>query len=370
MYKLLVVLMTLTLFSHAREYTPELTLEEKVGQLLIVQFHGDIANEEAENLIQRAHVGGFIYYTWTNGLEQPEQVKALSASLQRLSPIPLWICIDQEGGPVARLGKGFTQYPGNRELGQTGDPALAYKTAKKLSKELLRVGVNMNLAPVVDISLHPDKSFMTKRTYGDDPITVAKFARNALKGYREGGVMAVLKHFPGCGDVQVDPHYNLPVLSKTKAEMEKAELYPFYTLRHRTDGIMTTHLMVPKLDPIHCATLSFPITTSLLRKDWGYKGLIISDSLVMQGLLEQCPSLEEAAIRTLEAGCDLLIFGGRQLALQQKGQELESDVILRIHQAIVDAVKTGRLPLERIQESVNRSLKYKKKYIKHIKVKS
>ena len=344
-----------------------LSLEEKVGQLLIVHFQGDKVNGEAKRLIQEAHVGGFIYYTWSNSLETPKQVKKLSAGLQRCarqsSHPPLWISVDQEGGPVTRLGKGFAQFPGNREIGQSGTLALAYQTAKSLGLVLKQVGINMNLAPVVDISLHPDRSFMTKRTYGDGPHTVTLFAKKALTGYREAGILAVLKHFPGCGDVQVDPHFNLPVLSKSLAEMKKAELFPFHHLRHLADGIMTTHLLVPALDPQNCATLSHPITTGLLRQEWRYEGLILSDSLVMQGLLEQCPSIEEAAIRALEAGCDLLILGGRQLALQQKKNELTSDVILRIHQAIVEAVKAGRLPLERIDESVARTLKYKKQYL-------
>lgn len=339
----------------------QLSLEEKVGQLLIVHFHGLEANDEARKLISEAHVGGFIYYNWANGLESPSQVVKLSAGLQRIAaeqahPIPLWICIDQEGGPVTRLGKKFPVFPGNRELGLKGKPPLARKQARKLGILLRSIGINMNLAPVVDISLHPENSFMTQRTYGDDPCVVTAFAEQALKGYQEAGIVAVLKHFPGCGDVFADPHYNLPVLAKSREELEKAEWVPFRKLAPHAKGIMTTHLMVPALDPANCATLSHSITTGILREEWRYEGLIISDSLVMQGLLEQCPSIEEAAIRAIEAGCDLLILGGKQLMLQQNRNELEADVILRIHQAIGDAVRNGRLTMERLDASVARNL--------------
>lgn len=342
----------------------QLTLEEKVGQLLIVRFYGLEANEEARKLISEAHVGGIIYYDWANGLESPSQVIKLSTGLQRIAaeqphPIPLWICIDQEGGPVSRLGKGFPSFPGNRELAKKGKTSLARRNARKLGILLRSVGINMNLAPVVDISLHPEGSFMAKRTYGDDPATVTAFAEQALKGYQEAGIVAVLKHFPGCGDVAVDPHYNLPILTKSRKELEKSEWIPFRKLAPIAKGIMTTHLMVPALDSENCATLSYAITTGILRKEWNYQGLILSDSLVMQGLLQQCPSIEEASIRALEAGCDLLILGGRQLVLLRQDSELDADVIVRIHQAIVDAVRNGRLTMERLDASVKRNLHYK-----------
>lgn len=345
----------------------ELSLEEKVGQLLIVHFQGLDVSSEAQQLIDKGHVGGVIYYNWANGLDSPQQVKDLSAGLQQIAaqqphPIPLWISIDQEGGPVSRLGKGFPTYPGNRELGQTGKPSFAKKEARKLGKTLRAVGINMNMAPVVDVSLQPE-SFMVKRTYADDPATVTAFAKQALAGYQDAGIMAVLKHFPGCGDVVIDPHYNLPILTKSREELESVEFYPFRKLAPHAHAIMTTHLMVPALDSDQCATLSYAITTGILRQEWKYEGLIISDSLVMQGLLQQCPSIEEASIRAIEAGCDLIILGGRQLVLQQKDNELPADVILRIHGALLDAVNSGRIALERLNASVARNLHYKGLFI-------
>jgi beta-N-acetylhexosaminidase len=346
-------------------HAESLSLEEQVGQLLIVRFEGIVANAEARKLVKEAHVGGFIYYTWSNGLKNPCKVKYLSKTLQKLSKkIPLWICLDQEGGPVNRLGDGFPKYLGNREIAKKGNPAFAKKQAYTLAKDLLKVGINMNLAPVIDVSIHPERSFIFRRTYGDDPETVAAFAEQALLGYKEAGMLAVLKHFPGCGDVELDPHIGLPFLNKSRAEMEKVELYPFKKCLPVAKGIMTTHLMVPALDPLNCATFSRTITTGILRKEWSYEGLILSDSLVMEGLFAQCSSLEEAAIRALEAGCDLLLFGGKQLEAKLNEGETMPDAIVRIHQAIVEAVRSGRLPLKRIEESVARNLRYKKEFIK------
>lgn len=145
-----------------------LKLEEKVGQLLMVHFHGEVANEEARILIQETGVGGIIYYNWSNGLSSPEQVRALSEDLQKMIPgkIPLLIATDQEGGVVARLAKGFTLFPGNRALGETGDSGLAKSAALAMGQELQAVGINMNLAPIVDINSNPRNPVIGIRSFG------------------------------------------------------------------------------------------------------------------------------------------------------------------------------------------------------------
>lgn len=178
----------------------KLSLEEKVGQLLMVHFHGEVANEEAKNLIQDTKVGGIIYYNWSNGLDSPEQVRMLSESLQalvkkNLNPIPLLIAVDQEGGVVSRLSKGFTQFPGNRALGETSHPELAEESAFIIGCELQAVGVNMNLAPVVDINSNPRNPIIGIRSFGEDSDTVIAFGKSALQGYAAAQIIATLKHF-------------------------------------------------------------------------------------------------------------------------------------------------------------------------------
>ena len=337
-----------------------LTLEEKIGQLLIVHFNGTEANEEARRLIEDVHVGGFILYNWANGLETFEQTARLCKSLQDLSPIPLWLCLDQEGGPVARL-PGTDFFPGNRRMAQ-----LTISQAEKLAflgaKKLQSLGINMNLAPVVDVSSQPKTSYMTSRTFGNTPEIVIPYAEAFLKGYKRAGVVSVLKHFPGYGEVSIDPHADLPINNKSFNQLMKTELAPYLALGDQPDVIMTAHILVPALDAEKCATLSKKIITGILRERIGFQGVVISDSLVMQGLLNNGINLENAAIEALLAGCDLLILGGKQILGNQEGFELRIDDYIRIFHALIEAVKTGRLPLERVDEAVQRLINLKHKY--------
>jgi beta-N-acetylhexosaminidase len=313
-----------------------MTLEEKVGQVLMVHFNGRRVNEDAKTLVQGTKVGAIIYYNWSNGLTSAEQVKELSEGLQNLAratprAIPLLIATDQEGGVVARLRSGFTSFPGNRALGETGDPNLAEEAAFVMGKELLSVGINMNLAPVVDVDSNPKNPVIGARSFGNRPEIVALFGKRALDGFRRAGVIATLKHFPGYGDVAVDPHKDLPVIDKSQEDLEKVELFPFAKLASVADAIMTAHILVPALDAKYCATLSEK-TLRYLREQIGFQGVIVADSLVMEGVLKQCSSVDEASILALNAGCDLLI---------------------------VKAVQSGRLAEEKLNQSVERVLRLK-----------
>lgn len=341
----------------------EMTLEEKVGQLLIVHFNGSEVNQEAEKLIQEAYVGGFIYYNWANQLDSPQQVQALSQGLQALSQkVPLWIVVDQEGGAVNRLKKGFTIFPGNYALGRTQKPLLAEKSAYAIGRELKIVGVNVNLAPVVDVNSQPLNPVIGIRSFGEDPQAVTEWGEYALKGYQRAGVLAALKHYPGHGDTTIDSHDSLPTVKHTQARLEEVELYPFTRLSPLSDAILTSHLFVPALDPRNPVTFSSTIVKDRLRDQMQFEGLIMTDSLVMQGLLDQCFTIEEAAIRAFEAGHNLILLGGKQLLTHQNGLELNPDDVIRIHRALVAAVKEKRISQARLDESVNRILRMKEKY--------
>ncbi len=344
----------------------EMTVEEKAGQLLMAHFNGETLNDDARQLIQRAHIGSVIYYNWANGLHSPKQVQKLSNDLQKYAReqrlgIPLLIAVDQEGGFVNRLSNGFTVFAGNYALGQTGDPKFVLQSAFATGCEMRAVGINMNLAPVVDVNSNPLKSALGMRCFGSSPEIVALLGGQALEGYRNAKVIATLKHFPGYGEAAVDPHLELPVVNKSKEELERIELLPFKKLCAFADAIMSAHVLVPALDPKNCATLSSSIIEGLLRKQWEYEGVILSDSLVMQGLLNACGDIDEAAIRAIESGHDMLILGGKLLNRQQTN-ELSVKDIVRIHQHIVNAVHSGRIPLQRLNASVQRILKLKEKY--------
>lgn len=341
----------------------EMSLEEKVGQLLMTQFHGEDANEDARLLIQEVKVGGIIYYNWSNGLHSPSQVQALSAGLQKLAhPIPLLIAVDQEGGVVARLNQGFTRFPGNKALGETSDPSLAKEAAFMTGIELQAVGVNMNLAPVVDINSNPRNPVIGVRSFGESPETVLVFGEQALNGYKEAGVIATLKHFPGHGDTATDSHEDLPIVHKSKEELEQMELLPFAKLAASADAIMTAHIIMPAFDQDSCSTLSEK-TLGYLRDTLGFEGVIVSDSLVMEGVLKKCQTVDEAAIRALNAGCDLLILGGRLLSGERAGFELTVSDVKRIHRSIIEAVKDGRLSEERINQAAQKILDLKNRYL-------
>lgn len=344
----------------------EMTLEEKVGQLLMIQFNGEMVNEEAVTLVNRLHVGGIIYYNWSNGLTSPEQVLGLSVGLQNLSAqnrlaIPLLIAADQEGGLVARLTRGFTVFPGNKALGMTGEPTLAEEAACAMGQELRAVGVNCNLAPVVDVNSNPRNPVIGIRAFGDSADIVIPFAKHALDGYHAAGVITSLKHFPGHGDVEVDSHEDLPVIFKSKQQLQALEFLPFAALADQADMVMTAHVMVPSIDPIHCATFSKSIL-DILRNEMGFKGVIITDSLVMDGALKNKRSVNDAAMDALNAGCDILLLGGKQLIHGHMRMALTAEDVARIHQSLVQAVKEGLVSEDRLNEAVQRILLLKQKY--------
>lgn len=345
----------------------ELSLEEKVGQLLIVHFHGEIANEEARSLVQDLSIGGIIYYQWANGLHNPQQVQNLSQSLQQLArhnrhAIPLLLAVDQEGGRVCRLKEGFTAFPGNHVLGKSKRLDWAEESAWMIGCELEAVGINLNFAPVVDVYSPFANPVIGNRAFSSDPKEVALFGEKAVSGYKRAGILATLKHFPGHGDVLIDSHEALPLLDKSREELEKNELYPFRYLASQADAIMTAHLFVPSLDKENCVTFSKKGVKGLLREEIGFNGVILTDSLAMEGALSQCSSIEDAALKSLDAGHDIILLGGKQLLASQKGLEFSVEDILRVHAFIVTAVKEGRFSEKILNASVERILALKNKY--------
>lgn len=340
----------------------ELSLEEKVGQVFMTYFEGQEVNEAAQKTIGEAGFGGIIYYNWANDLTEPAEVQKLSNSLQELAlkehGLPLFIATDQEGGIVCRLREGFTEFPGNAALGVTGDSQLAYKSAKIMGEELKLVGVNFNLAPVVDVNSNPNNPIIGIRAYHSEPEEVVRLAQEALKGYNKAGIICCLKHFPGHGDVTIDSHLGQPVLQKSLEEIEKTDLYPFAKLAWQAPAIMNAHILFPALDPHHVASLSKKISTDLLRHKLKFNGLLISDSLTMSGATQGYQDLSEVFIQAFEAGNDILLIGGR--SLQHKSEnENNLDEILKIHSHFLEAVRKGRISLERLDESVTRILNAK-----------
>ncbi len=348
---------------------PPLTLRQKIGQLLMIGFRG-ATPPECGLIVRdiRDHgIGGVILFdqdmttTIDSGkpgrrnIESPAQVKALLAHLQALSPIPLLTAIDQEGGRVNRLKPlyGFPESISHEELGRLDQPAETHRHAAATAQTLASVGLNLNLAPVVDLDAHPDNPIIKGkgRTFAADPEKVARHAAEFVRAHRAHGVLTCPKHFPGHGSATGDTHLGLVDVTATWHERE---LLPFQRLIEADlcDVIMSAHVFNAKLDPDHPATLSRQVITGLLRQKLGFRGLIVSDDMEMKAISSHY-GLEKSLPAALAAGVDVLCLGNNL--------SYDPDITSRAVTIIEQAVTAGRLPESRIHESCERVLALKRR---------
>jgi beta-N-acetylhexosaminidase len=326
-----------------------MTREQKVGQVFMLGFDGSSLNDSNRALIQGLHLGGVTLFG--RNIENAAQLARLDRDLQTVAdPVPLFISVDQEGGTVVRVVEGATIFPGNMALGATGDPALARQVAEAAATELLAMGVNMNLAPVVDVNTNPLNPVIGVRSFGSDADLVTRLATRAVEGIQSTGVSAVAKHFPGHGDTLVDSHRDLPVVPHPLARLQSLELLPFQAaMQAGVDGIMTAHVYLPAIEPRQHlpATLSRRVLTDLLRDQLGYQGLILTDALDMQAIKkDRGPA--SAAVDAFEAGADMLLIAG-----------INSDDRMHLGDgppALLAAVESGRISEARLDASVLRIL--------------
>lgn len=329
----------------------DLTLEQKVGQLLMCGFHSQHADEQITRLIRDFHVGGVIYFR--RNVESIDQLTRLSAELQDMAAevgaLPLIISVDQEGGMVARIDKeGMTQVPGNMALGATGNPEYTLECAQILGRELKSIGIDMNLAPVVDVNNNPLNPVIGVRSYGEHAESVAAHGVAAITGYQSQGIAATAKHFPGHGDTAVDSHLGMVTVPHDRNRLEQMELLPFRkAIEAGVDAIMTAHVMFPSIEPEPIpATLSHKVLTGLLREEMGFEGIIITDCLEMHAISKPY-GVAEAAVCAVEAGADLILVSH---TLQDQVAALE---------AIVQAVRTGRITEDIINKALERIITWK-----------
>lgn len=345
------------------------TLHEKIGQLLIIGFRGCTA-AESELIVRdiREHrIGGIILFDqdMTGGtidtanrrrnIESPTQVKTLLAHLQAQSRIPLLTAIDQEGGRVNRLkpAYGFPSSVSHEELGRLDQPAETYRHAATTAQTLASLGLNLNLAPVVDLDAHPDNPIIKGkgRAFSADPGAVARHAAEFVRAHRAHGVLSCAKHFPGHGSATGDTHLGLVDVTATWHERE---LIPFQRLiaAGLCDAVMSAHVFNAKLDPHHPVTLSHPVLTGLLREKLGFQGVIISDDMEMKAISDHY-GLENSLPSAVEAGVDLLCLGNN-LSYDPAIASKAIDILAR-------AVAAGRIAESRIDESHARVLALKRK---------
>ncbi|MCL4425442.1 MAG: beta-N-acetylhexosaminidase [Firmicutes bacterium] len=332
----------------------QLSLEQKVGQMIMAGFPGPQADRGLGELITRYHFGGIILFA--RNITSPRQLAELNQSLQDLAlqngALPLFVSIDQEGGIVARLVEGAAVPPGNMGLAAAGRENLAYEAAALMARQLRAVGVNVNFAPVLDVNNNPANPVIGVRSYGESPELVSRLGVEAVRGYQENGVMATGKHFPGHGDTALDSHLALPTIPHSRARLEKVELAPFRAaMAAGLDAIMTAHITFPAIDPApgRPATLSRPVLTELLRQELGFAGLIFTDSMEMKAIADNFGT-EEAAVMAVQAGADIVLVS------HSYKEQVAS------YQAILTAARKGDIPLGQINESVQRILQLKARY--------
>ena len=328
----------------------EMTIEEKVGQLIMVGFEGTQANEAIETHIRKRFVGGIVLFS--RNIQSPQQTAELTNELQRLAEatarqIPLFIGIDQEGGWVIRLKEGATVLPGNMALGATDSTELAERAGEITAVELAAVGVNLNFAPVMDVNNNLDNPVIGRRSFGESPELVSRLGVPYIQGLQRNGVLATAKHFPGHGDTTVDSHFDLPTVNHDLERIHALELQPFRAaIDADVAAIMTAHIIYSAFDANRPATLSPTILTDLLRQELGFDGLLITDDMEMKAIDDRYRS-GEAAVMAVEAGADIV------MVLWTPAKQIE------VFDALLSAVKSGRISQARLDQSVERILKSK-----------
>lgn len=357
----------------------KMTLDEKIGQMLMLEFrhwedeNGELQevtelNEDIKNAIVKYKVGGVILFA--ENVRDTEQTTKLTHNIQKAAVEngldPLLISIDQEGGIVVRLGTG-TSLPGNMALGATRDKELAYQYGKIIADEIKALGINVNLAPVMDTNNNPNNPVIGLRSISSDPKLVGELGSEVVKGLQDQGVSAAIKHFPGHGDTATDSHLGLPVVDKSFEEVEKLELVPFKKAANEgVDMIMTAHISYPQLEKDTAiskkdgstvgipATLSDDILTGIIREKMHYDGIVITDAMKMQAIADHFGE-EDAVVMAIKAGVDIPLMP----ALLQKNEDLL--ILDNIIGRIKNEIDLGNISENEIDNSVYRILELKQK---------
>jgi len=327
-----------------------LSSRDKIGQLFMVGFTGTSVTSDLASFIKEYKPGGVILFS--RNLESVDQIIELTNELQRCSPhSPLLIAIDQEGGRVSRLPKGFTMFPPCDVFGRCNSTELAYAAAATIAKELRAVGINMNMAPVLDVNSNPDNPVIGDRAFGSAPDIVSELGWVTAAGLQDHQIVACGKHFPGHGDTAADSHKELPVVEAARERLETIEFPPFrHAVAQGVATIMTAHVLYRSLDEKLPATLSPAVITNLLRHDMRYNGVVLTDDLEMHAIIDHY-GIEDAAVRAVLAGCDTLLI------CKDRDREVAA------FNAIEAAVASGMISIERLDQSVARIARVKERFL-------
>lgn len=334
----------LTIDEKVDKIVASMSQTEKLGQMVMIGIQGTKVDDDSLYMLNQYHMGGVILFD--RNMKSPEQVKQLTSDLQAQSneKVPLFIGIDEEGGDVVRMAEKLTPPPSQKEIGATGDIEQAKTWAIKTAKSLKEMGINVNFAPVADVGSND------KRSYSTDTNTVIDFVRAATKGYQQENIIYSLKHFPGIGKGKVDSHIDSSSIDVVKEVLMTEDILPFKTIIDENEPndyfILVSHLKYPALDEEYPASLSSKIMTDLLRNKLGYKGIIITDDMEM-GAVANHNDFRSIGVNAVKAGADIVLVCHEY--------EHQQEVYL----GLLDAVNSGEISQERIDESVKRIIKVK-----------
>ncbi len=320
-----------------------MTPAEKVGQMMMIGIQGDTVTDDSLYMLHQYHIGGVILFD--RNLVSAEQTKNLNEDLQVQAEekVPLFIGIDEEGGDVVR-GRSFIQPPSSqRQIGAAGDLTAAEGAANRTAKELKELGFNVNFAPVADVGA-------SSRSFSTDPETVKKFVLASVQGYEKNRMIYAMKHFPGIGRSTVDSHKDVSEITASRERFAASDIVPFKAVIDAAQPedyfILVSHLKYPAYDADNPASLSKAVQTDLLRGELGYRGIIVTDDMEM-GAVAKYAAFRDVGVRAVQAGADIVLVCHEYAH--------ETDVYL----GLLDAVESGEIPMERIDESVRRIVKAK-----------
>ena len=334
-----------------KEQVSRMTLEEKIGQMVICGLDGYTMDANTKKMIEDYHIGGFILFG--ENVKNSNQLITLVNSLKSTnlkSKLPLFLSIDEEGGRVSRMPAEFKKLPTNRVIGKANNENFSYKIGNTLGQEIKAFGFNMDFAPVLDINSNAKNTVIGDRSFGSNAQIVSKLGIQTMKGIQINDVIAVIKHFPGHGDTSIDSHIGLPSVNNDMDRLKRLELVPFdNAIKNGADAVMIAHILLNKIDSKNPASLSKIIITDLLRKQLHFNGLVITDDMTMGAILKNY-NIGDAAIKSVNAGSDIVLVC--------HGSNNEIKVI----NSLKGAVTNGTISKNTIDESVYRILKLKLKY--------
>lgn len=330
-------------------------LEKKVGQLFMVGLPGPCIDHSQKEILSRLGIGGIILFN--HNYENVDQLVLLTNDVQKNAinkawqGLPSWIAVDNEGGRVFRFGSPFSHFPSLKKWGDLNSPETCFEAGYVMAKELLACGVNVNLSPVIDVTQPNTSDVIGDRAFSSDRNIVGILGSATSRGLQKGGVVSVAKHFPGHGAVSVDSHQELPVCNKSMEEFDALDWHPFKKVIYSgAEGVMVAHISCPGIDANRITTFSRNVIRECLRTALQFSKLIFTDDLEMKAVTGKF-SLSEAAFLAVEAGCDQLVFGH------------EFDQIEEVWSHLVNAFSSGVLPESRLDESLQRIISAKQRYL-------